>query len=172
MPEVSPRPLPAPVVGRRLWGSGDPRQPYGLRGPLRAVVLHHTNGAPESLEAGDPHAEAAYVRRIQRGHFERGFDDIGYHFVIMPSGRIFLGRPTWAVGAHVKGHNADTVGIALAGDFNSQGPTPQAIGAIGHVRGKLIPAGTAVPLLGHSDLAAKDCPGASLIHYLNADGNR
>lgn len=172
MPEASPRPLSVPVVGRRLWGSADPRQPYEVRASLRAVVLHHTNGATGSLELGDPHAEAAYVRRIQRGHFERGFDDIGYHFVIMPSGRIFQGRPTWAVGAHVKGHNADTLGIALAGDFNSQGPTRQAIGAIGRVRSRLIPAGAVVPLLGHSDLAAKDCPGASLVHYLNANGNR
>jgi N-acetylmuramoyl-L-alanine amidase len=172
MPEVSHRPLLAPVVGRRLWESADPRQPYGVRGPLRAVVLHHTNGATGSLETGDPNAEAGYMRRIQRGHFERGFDDIGYHFVIMPSGRIFLGRPTWAVGAHVKGHNADTVGIALAGDFNSQGPTSEAIRAIGQVRSTLIPSGVTVPLLGHSDLAAKDCPGASLIHYLNANVNR
>jgi hypothetical protein len=109
------------------------------------------------------------MRRIQRRHFGRGFDDIGYHFVIMPSGRIFLGRPQWAVGAHVKGHNADTVGVGLAGDFNVQAPTRQAIDAIGYVRRSLIPAGVAVSLLGHSDLAAKDCPGTYLVPYLDGD---
>lgn len=51
--------------------------------------------------------------------------DIGYHFFIKRDGTIEEGRKIYQVGAHVAGHNSDSIGICLAGgikegSFNSQ----------------------------------------------------
>lgn len=54
--------------------------------------------------------------RIREIHIkERGFTDIGYHFVIQPDGEIELGRPITIQGAHVQNHDEDNVGICLIG---------------------------------------------------------
>ena len=57
---------------------------------------------------------------VHRWHIERGFDGIGYHYVIPVSGRTERGRPEYWTGAHVRGHNFESIGIALAGtdEFN------------------------------------------------------
>ena len=56
---------------------------------------------------------------IKRWHMmERGFFDIGYHFVIERDGKLIAGRPVDEWGAHVKGHNHDTVGVCLIGGLD------------------------------------------------------
>ena len=52
---------------------------------------------------------------IKRWHKERGFDDIGYHYVIDLDGTIEKGREEDLVGAHCKGHNATSIGICYVG---------------------------------------------------------
>lgn len=54
-------------------------------------------------------------RVIKRWHLERGFHDIGYHFVIQKDGGIRVGRPLRHAGAHAKGHNRNSIGICLTG---------------------------------------------------------
>lgn len=154
------------VVSRRDWGAAEPRVAYEPVGPLWALVLHHTGGLSDHLHNADLVGEAAYVRLVQQRHFAREFSDIGYHFLIMPSGRIFLGRPPRALGAHVKGWNRGTLSICLAGDFDRQRPTAAALDSIDRVRSQL--AGVApLPLIGHSDLAPKRCPGRLLSPYVD-----
>ena len=160
----------ARLVTRRAWRAEPARLPRWRRGALRTVVLHHTDMPTAALES-DVSAEAAYLRALQRRHFSWGFADIGYHFVVVPSGRIFLGRPVWSLGAHVGGHNAGTVGIALAGDFNVERPTPEAIDSAGYVLHRLVAGAADVPLLGHQDLAPKDCPGRFLHPYVRTLGD-
>lgn len=46
---------------------------------------------------------------------ERGWIDVGYHLYIPYSGVIQLGRPLWAMGAHVSGYNDSALGICLEG---------------------------------------------------------
>ncbi len=46
---------------------------------------------------------------------ERGFSDIGYHFVITKDGSVKVGRPLERVGAHCKGFNQFSIGICLTG---------------------------------------------------------
>jgi len=46
---------------------------------------------------------------------ERGWSDIGYHFVIHRNGQIAAGRPITRSGAHTRGRNKSTIGIALVG---------------------------------------------------------
>lgn len=70
------------------------------------------------------------IETIRQWHTERGFtgpddiegteDDIGYHFVITKNGSVFEGRPVNAVGAHVHGHNQDSIGICLTGKTRSE----------------------------------------------------
>ena len=49
----------------------------------------------------------------------RGWYDIGYHFVIDYDGTLAAGRPLVRMGAHVKGENKGTVGVALMGGYGS-----------------------------------------------------
>lgn len=48
-------------------------------------------------------------------HIARGFKTIGYHEVIEPDGSVVVGRPPEEVGAHVEGHNANSIGICMIG---------------------------------------------------------
>lgn len=45
------------------------------------------------------------------------FSDIGYHWIIVKSGKIKKGRPETLMGAHTKGHNSDSIGICLTGEY-------------------------------------------------------
>lgn len=154
-------PPAAEVVSRDRWAAAPPRAPYAQRGRLRAVILHHTQIAAAAI-AHEPAHEAEYVRNIQRLHLARGWDDIGYHFVVMRSGRVFRGRPAWALGAHVAGHNTGTVSIAVAGDYDVEEPTRASLDAIAAIRRHLVDGSAGVPLLAHGDLAERRCPGRLL----------
>lgn len=52
---------------------------------------------------------------IREWHLERGFKDIGYHFVVQPDGEEQKGRPLNVEGAHVSGDNDGNIGICLIG---------------------------------------------------------
>jgi len=52
---------------------------------------------------------------IRQWHLERGFKDIGYHFVIRPDGEIEVGRMMNHVGAHCAKHNTKSIGTCLIG---------------------------------------------------------
>ena len=49
-----------------------------------------------------------------------GWDDIGYHFVIRLDGSIEYGRMVDKYGAHVKGHNYDSLGICYIGGMDKE----------------------------------------------------
>lgn len=111
---------------------------------------------------------------IRRWHVEdNGWADIGYHYVIRRSGAVEFGRDTdqdgdiWEeIGAHVAGHNADSLGICLVGGKDSRATdrfeqhfTHQqhlALSALMHgIQGAL----PGIRWMGHNQLAAKACPG-------------
>lgn len=111
------------------------------------------------------------MREIQRWHRQRGFATVGYHFVVSPSGRVFRGRPVDRLGAHVLRHNAGTVGICLMGNFETERPTAAALAALDHVRARLVPGGSGVPLLGHREHSGHErnlCPGRFLAEATRA----
>jgi len=87
---------------------------------INTIVCHHSA------------SQWGQVNTVRQWHLERGFSDIGYHYVIcnlyptynsltlqQPSvqtdGLIQDGRPIEIIGAHVKGHNEGSVGICLIG---------------------------------------------------------
>ena len=61
------------------------------------------------------------VKDIKKWHLQRGFNDVGYHFVIKLDGTIELGRSLDKIGAHVTGNNAGSIGICYIGGLNSSG---------------------------------------------------
>ena len=96
-------------VSRREWGAAAARGSTPLQ-PARVtmLVLHHTVSAyagPQSL------------RNIQNFHINsNGWADLGYNWLVSPSGTVYEGRG-WAVqGAHARGHNASSIGVAYIGD--------------------------------------------------------
>ena len=65
------------------------------------------------------------VETIKKWHLARGFTDIGYHFYIDINGEIFKGRDIDKMGAHCKGHNHGSIGIAYCGGVEQDGETPK-----------------------------------------------
>lgn len=57
---------------------------------------------------------------IHAMHLGFGWHGIGYHAVIEADGRLVAGRPSYWQGAHVKGHNGESLGVCLIGraDFS------------------------------------------------------
>ena len=58
---------------------------------------------------------------IKHMHLNRGFNDIGYHFVIELDGTIVKGRDLNVMGAHVRGHNMNSWGICYIGGLDKNG---------------------------------------------------
>src|SRR5687768_15109413 len=77
------------------------------------VLVVHCSATPagKSFRAAD----------IDRWHRDQGWDSIGYHFVICLDGSIEPGRPVEDVGSHVKGHNANSIGVCLIGGVDATG---------------------------------------------------
>ena len=79
------------------------------------LVVHHTFGpSNQTFEA------------IKHFHvFTRGFDTIGYQYLLTPNGYIYQGRPDKMHGAHAKeqGINKKSLGICLVGNFDKIKPT-------------------------------------------------
>lgn len=80
--------------------------------PIDHIVVHCSASQPY------PSIDAAVIRRWHR---DRGFLDIGYHYVIKTDGTVEPGRPLDKVGAHVEGHNATSIGICLVGGVDAKG---------------------------------------------------
>jgi len=117
-------------------------------------VVIHCSDSPDTMDIGKA--------EITEWHKQRGFDTIGYHAVCRRDGSIEIGRPEDAVGAHVKGHNADSLGVCVVGrkDF-----TPaQMIALITLVRSWMRKYNiTAQNVLGHYELdKGKSCPNLNL----------
>lgn len=117
-----------------------------------------------------PNACAAQIQRIQREHMNRGYGDIGYHFLIDPSGRIWQGRELRWQGAHASGaNNIGNIGICLLGNFvrqrEGQGPTDQQVRAMRQLVVQLMRRYSFGPdeLHCHSDFKATECPGPLMI---------
>jgi N-acetylmuramoyl-L-alanine amidase len=52
---------------------------------------------------------------IDQWHKERGWKGVGYHYFIRSNGEVQYGRHPSETGAHVSGHNSDSIGICLHG---------------------------------------------------------
>lgn len=72
-----------------------------------------------------PAGKAFRAADIDKWHRAQGWNGIGYHYVIPLDGSIEPGRELEAVGSHVQGHNADSIGICYIGGMNAQNTAAQ-----------------------------------------------
>lgn len=78
--------------------------------PMHTIVVH----CSATKENKDYTSED-----IKKWHLQRGFNDIGYHFIIRLDGTIEIGRSLNKIGAHVAGNNTGTIGICYIGGLSS-----------------------------------------------------
>lgn len=62
-----------------------------------------------------PNDRDVTATEIHQWHIQRKWAGIGYHKVIRRDGTIENGRPEYWEGAHVKGHNSNSLGVCLIG---------------------------------------------------------
>jgi N-acetylmuramoyl-L-alanine amidase len=65
-----------------------------------------------------PECRPTTVEDVRRWHLDRGWSDIGYHYLISLDGSIHEGRPVEKQGAHVSGHNKGSIGIVYVGGLD------------------------------------------------------
>ena len=73
-------------------------------------IIVHCTATPESRHTT--------IEDVRRWHLDRGWSDIGYHFLIYLDGSVHAGRPVEKQGAHTKGHNKESIGIAYVGGID------------------------------------------------------
>jgi len=94
---------------------------------IEYLVVHHT-ATPTTWT----------VEQLRRLHVDQnGWRDIGYHYVVRlnENGRAVteIGRPhdgdgsldPWEYGAHVRGSNSKSLGIAMVGNWSDEQPDPR-----------------------------------------------
>lgn len=89
-------------------------------------IIIHCSDTPD-YEPDDVDFDKYGKNEIDRWHKARGFDCIGYHYVVKRSGKIQKGRNEEVIGAHCLNHNKDSIGICYIGKYT---PTSMQIAAL------------------------------------------
>jgi len=140
------------VITRAEWGALPARSTTRLNdASVNLFVLHHTTGKFRG---------ARTVRDIQKFHQgpTRKWADIGYNFLVAPDGAVYEGRGWGFRGAHARGHNHESIGVAYIGD----GRLPMPVAAQKSVLALLAEAERRFGKLrtvGHRDVGQTACPG-------------
>ena len=119
-------------------------------------LIVHCSATPEGRDVK--------VETIKKWHTEeRGFSDIGYHWVIELDGSIRKGRPESRSGAHAKGHNKESIGICYIGgcDSDMKPKDTRTDAQKETLRCLLIDLLGRYPeaeIIGHRDVSSKICP--------------
>ena len=163
----------------------------------RMAFVHHTAGTNDYTRLQAP----AIVRGIEVYHVKgNGWNDIGYNALVDRFGTVYEGRyggiDRNVVGAHAKGFNTGSFGIALLGNFQTADPPQAAVDALvrtlawrldlAHVDPlstvNAISSGNerfnpGIPVLlraisGHRDTGLTECPGQRLYELLPSIAKR
>lgn len=121
-------------------------------------LVVHCTATPEGRDVS--------AAEIRGWHKAKGWADIGYHYVVRLDGRVEKGRPDIEPGAHVSGHNRNTIGIVYAGGVAKDGKTPKDTrtgaqkAALRKLINQLKQTYPAAQVVGHRDFpgVAKACP--------------
>lgn len=148
---------------RAAWTDMAPRQ-HRLREAqgFRRVTVHHCGAS--TIRATDENEIAYLIEGISTGHLQRGFGDIGYHFMVDYAGRVWEGRSLAFEGAHVVYENPGNIGVVLLGNFERQEPSGAQLQTMRRLVGSLADHFDMNPrdVYGHRDLGASSCPGRYL----------
>ena len=145
---------------------------------LNEIIIHCTATRPDWWASRSTKAK---VNEVRRWHVEdRGWSDVGYHYLIDRDGTVMEGRPLEKTGAHTKGRNKGSVGISLFGGFGGAADdqfddnfTVEQEVALRQLIGKLqedYPSITKIS--GHSQYAPKACPCFSVPAWWTASGKK
>lgn len=143
------------------------------------IIVHCTATRPDWWATRTPNQKVAEVRKWHTSP-PNNWNDIGYHFLIDRDGTVVTGRPVSAAGAHVQGHNANSIGISLFGGHgsNANDPfeknfTPEQDEALRHLITSLeVQYPTIKKVSGHNEYASKACPGFNVDKWLNGKPER
>ncbi|MBU4201064.1 MAG: peptidoglycan recognition protein family protein [Verrucomicrobia bacterium] len=134
--------------------------------PYYRITIHH-----EGNDTNYDRSSSAVIRDLQQvlaAHRRKGYGDIGYHFMIDYSGRIWEGRSLKYQGAHVSSRNPGNIGIVLLGNFEIQKPAVAQKDALVKLVAELrsyYGIGRR-RIYGHRDLDSTLCPGRNLYAFL------
>ncbi|XP_054276223.1 peptidoglycan recognition protein 4-like isoform X1 [Macrosteles quadrilineatus] len=156
-----------PIVTRSMWLAAPPRAPLDKNSlPATTVVVCHTATAnctsqPECIEI---------VRAVQQfQQVSRGWSEISYSFLIGGDGSVYWGRGFNFEGAHTKGFNKGSIGIAFLGTYINVVPNDLQIDSftkllkIGVESGKI---SSAYSLVAQCQLKVTAAPGLSLVNVM------
>lgn len=122
--------------------------------PLNAIIIHST---------ATTEGRSVTLNEIDSMHKARGWSGIGYHYLVHLNGTISKGRDVSEIGAHVRGRNEDTIGVAYIGgvDVNGKAKDTRTIAQkisqqllINWLRFRY----RIYKVLGHKDCGATECP--------------
>jgi N-acetylmuramoyl-L-alanine amidase len=143
---------------------------------INEIIIHCTATGP-NWWASKP--TKSKVNEVRRWHVEdRGWSDIGYHYLIDRNGTIAEGRPVERSGAHTKGHNANSIGISLFGGhggaatdaFDDNFTLEQEV-ALRELIEKLQGEHPNITKIsGHNQYSSKACPCFSVPNWLSGGG--
>ena len=122
---------------------------------IKEIIIH----CADTPEGRDVRADE--IRRWHKN--ERGWSDIGYHYVIDLDGTIEAGRDIETAGAHCTGHNAKSIGICYVGGCDAQMQpkdtrTEQQKASLLLLLKYLRQRYPGAKIYGHRDFAQKACP--------------
>lgn len=146
------------IVGEKTWkalgfdGIGEARK---SRRSINEIIVH----CSDTREGMD-----YTVDDIRKWHLQRGFSDIGYHYVVYRDGSVHTGRNVDVSGAHCVGHNANSIGVCYIGgheavgdgykDTRTEAQKKALLSLLSELK-KFYPSAT---IHGHREFAAKACP--------------
>lgn len=92
-----------------------------------------------------------------------GWSDIGYHFLVYRDGTIVQGRKLKDVGAHVRGHNHDSIGVCYIGGMDAANKHAKDTRTEAQIKSldtllTYLSFHFNSPVSGHNQYAAKACP--------------
>lgn len=81
--------------------------------PITDLIVHYS-ATPVGMKVD--------AEKIRQWHMrDRGWNDIGYHYVVLPDGKVQLGRDIAQTGAHCNHHNFESIGICYVGGLDEEG---------------------------------------------------
>lgn len=159
---------PLTLVTREKWLAKPPTGYIDdLITPVPLVVIQHTvQSTCDSMETC-----SLLVRQIQSQHISSSSigDDVGYNFLVGGDGAAYEGRGWNKIGAHTRGYNSRSVGVAFIGDFRDEEPPKEQVIALlkllrdGVQEGKIAENYT---LIGANQVQQTESPGKMLFKIL------
>lgn len=132
-------------------------------------IILHCSATPASMDIG---AKEIRDWHVNGNHWR----DIGYHWVIRRNGTVEKGRPEYQVGAHCKGHNANSIGVCLVGGTKKDVRIPEdnfteaQFASLAKLVKELLLRYPGATIHGHCEYAAKACPVFSVKEFLRKYG--